>query len=231
MIQVNNYEYIDEDQLIQKFREILTPKTGRGYSGYNKNEEKEYNELMRWFKANGYYIKQFPNVIYNQPSLNSFGSDEIRSHIRTVKNYDASDSIPWSDRRELIKDLEVIKRSDHKVFELDQDFNNIIKKISNDRAGLDNKTYNGQLETLNNSIEHLIRKGGKYITPPSDIFYDYIDNEDIKKFRNETQVFRHHHEEALEKREQWSKDKKLFYIRLGIIIVTELYINYGEKNI
>lgn len=55
------------------------------------------------------------------------------------------------------------------------------------------------------------------------MFYDFSDEPDVIKFRKDTHVFRHPYKDAMNKREQWSDRKKDLYIRIGIILVTEIF--------
>ena len=76
---------------------------------------------------------------------------------------------------------------------------------------------------MNNCIEYLLREDGKFKDISSNVFYDFFDNKDIMKFRKDTHIFRHASNEALDEKSKWSKDKKQFYIRLGIIMITAIY--------
>ena len=43
------------------------------------------------------------------------------------------------------------------------------------------------------------------------------------KYRKDTHIFRHVSNEALEEKSKRSSDKKQFYIRLGVIMITAIY--------
>ncbi|HDE6159309.1 hypothetical protein KJC18_12170 [Mammaliicoccus sciuri] len=81
-----------------------------------------------------------------------------------------------------------------------------------------------QLATLCNCIEYLLKnEKAKFNKINSAIFHDYFDNDDLQRFRKETQIFRHAAKVDIDKRKSWSDDKKQFYIRLGVNLVTVLH--------
>ncbi|WP_426366706.1 hypothetical protein [Mammaliicoccus lentus] len=227
MINIEEYQYNDFYDLEENFKKTLEPKFGNKnrlmYTDMTVDDEKEYKEILKWLLNNDYYIKQFPNVIKKQTSLKRFACDEIKAKIRKNKNYSSEDSIPWVDRRELIKELEIIKKNSDTFFEVEEDLNTTINKIANGRGGLEHQTIDDQLGTLNNCIEYLLKEEGKFKNISASVFYGFFDNNDIMKYRKDTHIFRHASNEALEEKSKWSNEKKQFYIRLGIIIITAIY--------
>lgn len=227
MINIGEYQYHDFNDLEESFKMTLEPKFGNRnrlmYTDLTIADEKEYKEILKWLLDNGYYIKQFPNVINKQTSLKRFAIDEIKAKIRKNKEYSSEDSIPWVDRRELINELEIIKKNSDPFFEVEEDLNTTINKIANGRGGLENQTIDDQLGTLNNCIEYLLKEEGKFKDVSESVFYGFFNNKDIIKYRKDTHIFRHASNEALEERNKWHKDKKQFYIRLGIIMITAIY--------
>ncbi|WP_437199636.1 hypothetical protein [Staphylococcus aureus] len=114
MINLGEYQYNDFYDLEENFKKTLEPKFDNKnrlmYTDMTIDDEKEYREILKWLLNNGYYIKQFPNVIKKQTSLKRFACDEIKAKIRKNKKYNSKDSIPWADRRELINELEIVKK-------------------------------------------------------------------------------------------------------------------------
>lgn len=100
-----------------------------------------------------------------------------------------------------------------------------MKEIAMGAGSFDGQSQENKLAILNNCVEYLLKDKNKFRKVESHIFYDFLNESDVKKFRKETHVFRHHDREAINAREGWSKRKKDFYIRMGIIIVTEVYFN------
>nr|WP_172687459.1 hypothetical protein [Staphylococcus aureus]ANS91787.1 hypothetical protein PWBG4_00019 [Staphylococcus aureus] len=114
LINLGEYQYNDFYDLEENFKKTLEPKFDNKnrlmYTDMTIDDEKEYREILKWLLNNGYYIKQFPNVIKKQTSLKRFACDEIKAKIRKNKKYNSKDSIPWADRRELINELEIVKK-------------------------------------------------------------------------------------------------------------------------
>jgi hypothetical protein len=144
------------------------------------------------------------------------------------KRGNTSDAVTWQERRELVDELQIVKRYDSPVYRLSSEIEGIIKDISTDKGQFHTANYDRQLELLNNAIENLLNKNGKYIEISPETFYDFFTNNDIKKFRNDTQVFRHAKESTLQERKSWSEKKKKFYVRLGISIVSQIF--YSNQN-
>lgn len=101
--------------------------------------------------------------------------------------------------------------------------NTTIDKIANSRGGLEDQTIDDQLATLNNCIEYLLKEEGKFKDVPESVFFGFLNNKDVMKYRKDTHIFRHASTETLDEKVKWSNDKKQFYIRLGIILITEIY--------
>ncbi|HCV4349807.1 TPA: hypothetical protein OWB32_002756 [Staphylococcus aureus] len=227
MINIDGYQYSDLADLIESLKKTLEPKFEKSnrfkYTDFTISDEKEYKVILKWLLSNGYYIKQFPNVVKKQTPLERFAYDEIKAKIRAIKSYNSGDSIPWADRRALINELDIIKESGDTFFEVEKDLNNTINEIANGRGGLEHQTVDDQLGTLNNCIEYLLKEEGKFKDVPESVFYDFLNNKDIMKYRKDTHIFRHASTEALEEKNKWSNDKKQFYIRLGVIMITAIY--------
>ncbi|RPA60697.1 hypothetical protein EF384_04430 [Aerococcus agrisoli] len=225
MIYLENYTYENDDVVIGAFKETLKPKSTKEKSvicsDYTEKDFDEYSLIIKWLKENDYYILEFPNVIENQTDLKSFGYDMIRSKIKEETGI--TDRILWSDRRELIDNLTIVRKNDNPVFLFSEDILDMIAHISTNKGDFHTFSLDDQLVNLNNSIEYLLKTNKEFVTIEPNIFYKYFSNEDIKRFRNETQVFRHSSPQAIDERNQWDEQKKKFYVRLGIIMVTNIY--------
>lgn len=119
--------------------------------------------------------------------------------------------------------MEIIKKNSDTFFEVEEDLNTTINKIANSRGGLEDQTIDDQLATLNNCIEYLLKEEGKFKDVPESVFYVFLNNKDVMKYRKDTHIFRHASTETLDEKMRWSNDKKQFYIRLGIIMITAIY--------
>lgn len=68
-----------------------------------------------------------------------------------------------------------------------------------------------------------MKEEGKFKEVSESVFYGFLNNKDIMKYRKDTHIFRHVSNEALEEKSKRSSDKKQFYIRLGVIMITAIY--------
>lgn len=70
MINIDGYQYSDLADLIESFKKTLEPKFEKSnrfkYTDFTISDEKEYKVILKWLLSNGYYIKQFPNVVKNK---------------------------------------------------------------------------------------------------------------------------------------------------------------------
>lgn len=227
MIKVGEFIYNDVVELFSAFQQTLKPKYNNKpkFEDFTYEDREEYTVLLKWLKTNDYYIDLFPNVIQKQQPFKNFAYDEIRAYIRKQKGLNAGDSIKWADRIELIDSLKLLKKDDD-LFRFEKSLEEIIKEVSN--GNFDNKNEYDQLATLCNCVEYFLKnEKSKFNRIDSVMFYGYLDNEDLQRFRKETQIFRHASKNDIYQRKQWSKNKKQFYIRLGVNIITILYKNLG----
>lgn len=231
MIIIGDFEYVDEEQVIESFRDLLKPKyNSGGFGDYSRMDSIEFSAIMEWLNENNFVIREFPNAIQRKMSLKSFGSDTIRSYIQS-KNPGLS-KVAWSDRRALIDTLTIERKYVDSSFAVEDGIDDIMKEIAMGTGSFDNQSKENKLANLNNCVEYLLKDKKKFRKVESYIFYDFLNESDVIKFRKETHVFRHHDREAIVSRNGWSERKKDFYIRMGIIIVTEVYFNTeSDENI
>lgn len=226
MIKIGDYIYKTEEELITQFKEIIKPKYGGTkslkFSDYTEDDFIQYAQILLWLKKNDYFIEEFPNVIQSQLDLKTFGYDKIRARIYEVKG-NTEKGVSWQDRRQLIDSLTFKRRRDFPVFNITGGVKIIIRDISTNKGELHNLPLEEQLALLNNAIEYLLKKETGFESVSSEIFFGYLNNEDIKQFRKDTHIFRHGSERSLLERKTWSKKRKEFYVRLGIVIVTNIY--------
>lgn len=82
-----------------------------------------------------------------------------------------------------------------------------------------------KLKEINNLIEHILKKDGKFIDVNTEEKYSrFISNDQIKEYRKMTQCFRHSTEENLEKRKE-IKHNVEFLISYGLAIIAPLREN------
>lgn len=228
MIEIGVYKYDNEEAIINAFKNTLKPKFNTNkrekYSEFTVADLEEYSILMPWFKENEYYIEEFPNVIRQQLGLKEFGYDTIRSRIY-IERGNTNGSVAWEERRQLIDSLTIKKKNDFPVFKNKPEIEEIIKEISSGKGELHTRSLDEQLSLLNNTIEYLLKEKNGFKKVNQEIFYGFINEQKIIKFRKDTHIFRHGSKEAISERREWSDDKKKFYARLGIIIITNIYNN------
>src|SRR5699024_7075750 len=117
------------------------------------------------------------------------------------------------------------KRNDFPVFKSKPEIEEIIKEVSSGKGELHTLSLDEQLSLLNNTIEYLLKEKNGFKKVNQEIFYGFIDEEKIIKFRKDTHIFRHGFKEAITERREWSEMKKKFYARFGIILITNVYNN------
>lgn len=73
-------------------------------------------------------------------------------------------------------------------------------------------------------MENLLKKDGKYIELDySSIALSFINNETIKKYRRDTQSFRHKSEDAIKEKNKYTGLQKQFLIEYGKMIAETIF--------
>src|SRR5699024_10811470 len=213
MLTIDKYSYANEETVINEFKDTLKPKYGGvkwdKFTDYTVADIEEYSAIMPWLKENEYYIEEFPNVIHQQLGLKEFGYDTIRSRIY-IERGNTNGSVAWEERRQLIDSLTIKKRNDFPVFKSKPEIEEIIKEVSSGKGELHTLRLDEQLSVLNNTIEYLLKEKNGFKKVNQEIFYGFIDEEKIIKFRKDTHIFRHGFKEAITERREWSEMKKKF---------------------
>lgn len=221
MIRIGEYTYKNEQDVIHTFKELLKPEYGlKGFQYYSNSHEIEFQEIIKWLHKNKYTIKEFPNAIQQEDSLVSLGYNQMRNYIMKEKNI--TGKVSWSDRRQLSDSLTIQKTDLNSNFIPESDINDVLNNIALDNEDFSTKTKDEKINLLNNCIEYLLKDNGKYITIDENKFFGFFDTSSVKKYRNDTQVFRHNSKESLDERNSWTDNKKDFYIKLGIILVIQI---------
>lgn len=171
----------------------------------------------------GYRIKQFPDIV-SRPyeNLFKFTYDDIRNKLYSMGKKTSNGSVTWAERRAFVSDfeLEKIPGRTFKNFTLDEKF----REISNRSVLFSDMATDEKIAELNNMIEHLLKIDGKFIELDySSISLSFIDEEAIKKYRKDTQCFRHKSEDAIEEKNKYTGLQKEFLIDYGILIVKTIH--------
>jgi len=229
MIQIDAMIFENIEQVFHRLKDLLKPtssRNGKFVDGYSDGKDKEFRAIGRWLYQHGYYIDKFPSAFSDGISLVDLGYTEIRQAIqRETGNY--TGAVKWASRREFIDNLQFKNNGENNtIVEIQPDLMAIIRDISNRNAAFMDQSDDEKLATLNNAIEFLLRNpNGKYKFVSEDVFFGFLNSESIRKFRNETQMFRHASAQSLMERSLFSDNKKKFYIGLGTLIVVTLYDN------
>lgn len=105
-------------------------------------------------------------------------------------------------------------------------------EISTRQAPFNRMSLDEKIAELNNIIENLLKKDGKFVELPyEEISYDFIGNDTIKKYRSQTQCFRHSSEKAISERKAFTEDQKLFLANYGLIIAEVIHLLVNKENI
>lgn len=110
-----------------------------------------------------------------------------------------------------------------------------IRRISTRGASFDNMPVDEQLEELNNVLENMLKQDGKFVKVDyDDLFMGIVQIKDgtnpIKKFRNETQVFRHASEQGIREREAMPISRKKALVQLGVLLATRVNKQVQDKK-
>lgn len=219
MIELENYTYQDDSELIARFKELISPDNEKNYQKSFLNHE--FQLIRQYLDSQGYKITQFPNALHTPSSLQLFANNQIRGFIQTRQG--GSQRVPWSERRKLIFELEFVKSGDF-VSQVPEDLQSLIKRISLRDATWEQQTDEEKLRTIADVIENLLKTSdGSFIPLNEADFYNLFTDQQLRNFRKQLQVFRHSHEQALESRAvEFDESKKKFLVHLGIVMLIRL---------
>lgn len=219
MIELENYIYIGDNEVISRFKELISPDNETNFN--NKIFNQEFQLIRQYLDNQGYRIAQFPNVLHIPNTLHNFAYNQIRSYVQTKRN--SLGTVTWDERRILINELNFLK--DAFVFQkVPDDLQTIIKKISLRDATWEQQTDDEKLRTIAEVIENLMKlDNGKFLSVDESNFYGLFTEGQLKNFRKQLQVFRHSHKQALEEREsEFDESRKKFLMHLGIVLLIRL---------
>ena len=219
MIELENYFYIDNNEVISRFKELISPDNETNFN--NRIFNNEFQLIRQYLDNQGYRIAQFPNALHFPNTLHNFAYNQIRSYIQTKRN--SLGTVTWDERRILINELKFF--NENFVFQkVPEDLQTVIKKISLRDATWEQQTDDEKLRTIAEVIENLMKlSNGKFLSVDESNFYGLFTEEQLKNFRKQLQVFRHSHKQALEEREsEFDESRKKFLIHLGIVILIRL---------
>lgn len=219
--EVSDVTYIltDPREIVDTFKSICKPPE----ADYPRHEA-HFILICFWLYKNGYSIVEFPNTLSRPASLQEFAYQEIRKYLMKRDGY--SGSVSWQDRRELCDSLTI--ESNDKFQAVPDEIEDLIKTISTRGADFDSMALDEKLSTLNNLLENLLKKNGKFISLKyEDIFFGYVTENQVINLRKKTHCFRHGDAQAVEDRKKYPKEEKELLVDLGVFITIHIhrYIN------
>ncbi|CAI2622985.1 hypothetical protein AKUH4B101A_10330 [Apilactobacillus kunkeei] len=209
-----DFEIFDDESAIAKFKELCQPEMK-----FNNSDDVCWFYLITYYLyKRGYEIKEFPRILarpYSDPI--KFTYNEIRSKILS-NGGGFNGTVPFRDRRALINDLTFQQKN--LSLELDDSIEKLFVAISNRQAFFNDMSTNEKLASISNLIENMLKVDGKFIKLDySKICFDYISDDDIKRYRKKLNCFRHGSNESINERKTYSDEQKKFLIDYGLIIV------------
>lgn len=219
MIELDEFIYFDDNEVISRLKELISPDNETNFN--NKIFNKEFQLICQYLDNQGYRIAQFPNALHIPNTLYNFAYNQIRSYIQTKRN--SFGTVTWDERRILINQLNFLNKAF--VFQkVPEDLQTIIKKISLRDATWEQQTDDEKLRTIADVIENLLKlPNGKFLALTESEFYGLFTDSQLRDLRQQLQVFRHSHKQALESRvSEFDVSKKKFLIHLGIVILIRL---------
>lgn len=218
--ETNDYKFfIDSiDDAIEKFKYLCQPEN----ESHNNENRCWFYLVLFYLNKGGYIIEEFPRLI-EHPPLDSyeFVNKEIRNKLIT-EGKDDNGTVRYKERRKLIANL-TFKQIDNHI-ELVDAIEKKFKEISNRQAAFHHMSMDEKLAEIANLIENMLKKNGKFLSPDySQVCFDYINEDTIKRYRKKIQCFRHSASESISERESLSKEQKIFLIDFGLIILKVIH--------
>lgn len=219
--ETNNYEFViyDIEDAIEKFKSLCQPEKEN-----HSSEDKCWFYLISFYLyKNSYFIEEFPRVLERPPQDTfEFVNKEIRNKL-IISGKEVNGRVSYKERRILVANLTFKKTSEY--IEIDECMEQKFKEISTRNASFDKMSTDEKISEIVNLIEHFLKKGDKFVVPDyTQICFDYIDDEKVKKYRKQFQCFRHSTEKALKERASYSEEQKKFIIDYGLTIVKAIYV-------
>lgn len=219
------YVLVDESDILDTFRNILKPQYGQNEAEYYATNQNYFLLICFWLYKHGYTIAEFPNLLSKPISLYEFANGEIRKYLARREGYKGN--VPWKDRRELCDSLSI--SSNGKFQDIPNEVEETIKTISTRGASFDSMEIDEKLGLLNNLIENLLKKDGKFSDLEyDDVFFGYFAEDDVKGFREKTHCFRHGDAQAIASRKNYSLREKEFLSEIGVFMAVNIYRHINQ---
>lgn len=212
------------DDAIEKFKYLCQPEN----ESHNNEDRCWFCLVLFYLNKCGYIIEEFPQII-EHPPIDSF--DFVNKKIRNkliAEGKDDNGTVRYNERRKLIENLTFTQRDNH--IELVDAIERKFKEISNRQASFQNMSTDEKLAEIANIIENMLKKNGKFLSPDySQICFNYINEDTIKRYRKKIQCFRHSSAESISERESFTKEQKVFLIDFGLTVLKVIHALLTNK--
>jgi len=218
--ETHDYKFLVDniDYAIEKFKYLCQPENES-----HTNEDRCWFYLVLFYLNKcGYIIEEFPRII-EHPPIDSFDfvNKEIRNKL-IAEGKDDNGTVRYKERRNIIANLTFSQMDNH--IELADSIEAKFKEISNRQASFQNMSTDEKLAEIANLIENMLKKNGKFLSPDySQICFDYINEDTIKRYRKKIQCFRHSASESISERVSFTKEQKVFLIDFGLTVLKVIH--------
>lgn len=222
------YSVLDKDDLVQHWKQKLYPTNTTSVES-----EAEFTLLTYWLYKNGFVVEGHPNILEKFTSREKISNGNL--YFATKKKYgtNPSGAVTWKDRRSYIDELK-IERISTSTIVLEHSLEDIMSLVSTRNAVFAEMTLDEKIANIRDVFEYIGKKNGKYLQIPFEtLSAGYITIENVKRFQNEIQCFRHGEATLLAKRNTYSDEQKWFLIDYGLTILMLAYRhlkNYGSSD-
>lgn len=219
--EIHEYKFLVDniDDAIEKFKYLCQPEN----ESHNNEDRCWFYLVLFYLNKCGYIIEEFPRII-EHPPIDSFDfvNKEIRNKL-IAEGKDDNGTVRYKERRKLIANLIFTQMDNH--IELVDAIERKFKEISNRQASFQNMSMDEKLAEIANLIENMLKKNGKFLSPDySQICFDYINEDTIKRYRKKIQCFRHSSSQSISERESFTKEQKIFLIDFGLTVLKVIHV-------
>lgn len=218
----NEDEIFDDDDAIYKWKQLVYP-ANRNPKSVGEYKANAYFGLLSFYLySKGYEIEEYPQMLSKWRTLSDVSDEELKEATRRIYSPDGG-NVLWADRRTYIGSLTFNKKHDS-LLSLEIDLEEIISSVSPRNAKFNDMSLDEKLSTIRDAFEHIGKKEGRYIPIPyEDISGGYLSVENIKRFADELQCFRHGEHSLVEKRATYTEEQKLFMVDYGMMLLNLAY--------
>lgn len=211
-----SFNLFDSEECITKFKSLCMPDVT-----YNNENTTWFHLISYYLYKLGYEIKEFPRILARPPvKPYDFAYTEIRNYL-IAKGMDDNGTVRYATRRAFVSELVFELKSSH--LNLNESIEQKFREISTRGASFNNMSLDEKLSEISNLIENLLKVDAKFIKHDfTEIAFDYLSDDSIKKYRKQIQCFRHASNESIAERSSFTKEQKMFLIDYGILALKSI---------